>query len=230
MDSVTALTYIKEEPDPPTCPSWPRNCGHGAWKQGNPSYSTTSWRRRTSQQICEYRQGSIRSETESRSIQAKSTAVWSPGNRPVCIQNIHTASSILQQEIRPRSRSHKPSNIPGSNYYANPLWTILPRVLSHGEETECQHSPHITRVEAQVWYPVLLGLLVDHSHLLPVRKSTILQLHTVPLPVWGHEVQLAVYPISGDHVRRVSFLKKLQTSSWHHGHPSSRASTTHIHK
>ena len=62
--------------------------------------------------------------------------------------------------------------------------------------------------KAQAWYPVLLSLLADYPCLLPARESTILQVHTVPLPVRGHKVQLAVWPIFGDPVKRERAFKE----------------------
>ena len=113
------------------------------------------------------------------------------------------------------------------NNYANPPWAIIPRVLSQVRR-QCTSLVLIAPVwKPQVWYPVLLALLVDYPYLLPARESTILQMHTTPLPIKGHEVQLAVWPISGDPVRRENFLKRLLTSSWHHGDQSPSPTTTH---
>ena len=113
------------------------------------------------------------------------------------------------------------------NNYANPPWAIIPRVLSHVKMQRTSIVLIAPVWKSQVWYPVLLNLLVDYPCLLPTNDSTILQLHTVPLPVRGHQVQLAAWPISGDHVKKDSFLRKLQASSWHHGDLSPRATTTH---
>ena len=79
-----------------------------------------------------------------------------------------------------------------------------------------------------MWYPVLPSFFADCPCLLSVSRLTILQLHTVPPPIWGQEVQLAVWTISGDPASRESFLVKLQTSSWHHGDPSPKNATIHF--
>ena len=75
-----------------------------------------------------------------------------------------------------------------------------------------------------MWYPVLLSLIVDFLCLLPVEESTILQIHTVPLPIKGQEVQQAAWPISGNHARKDSLLRKILTSSLHHGDLNSEQS------
>ena len=113
------------------------------------------------------------------------------------------------------------------NNYANPPWAVISHVLAQVKMQEVSLVLIAPVWKSQVWYPVLLSLVVDCPCLLPASRSTILQLHTVPPPVWGHEVQLAVWPISGDPARRDSFLVKLQTSSWHHGDLSPRRATTH---
>ena len=113
------------------------------------------------------------------------------------------------------------------NNYANPPWAIIPRVLSQVKR-QCARLVLVAPVwKSQVWYPVLLTLLVDHPCLLPARESTILQMHTIPLPIKGHEVQLAVWPISGDPVKRENFLRKLLPLSWHHGDQNLSPTTTH---
>ena len=111
--------------------------------------------------------------------------------------------------------------------YANPPVAIIPRVLTQVKTQRASVVLIAPVWKAQAWYPVLLALLVDYPCLLPAVESTILQIHTIPLPIKGHEVQLAVWPISGDHVRRDNFQRRLLTSSWHHGDQSHRAITTH---
>ena len=111
--------------------------------------------------------------------------------------------------------------------YANPPVAIIPRVLSQMKMQGARVVLIAPVWKAQAWYPVLLALLVDYPCLLPVQEMTILQVHTVLLPIRGHEVQLAAWPICGNHVKRENFRKKLLASSWHHGEQSPRAITTH---
>ena len=112
------------------------------------------------------------------------------------------------------------------NNYANPPWAVLPRVLSR-VKTQVSLVLIAPVWKSQVWYPILLALVVDYHCLLPAKELNIVQVHTVPLPIKGHEVQLAAQPISKDRVKRDNFLKNLQTSSWHRGDQSPRATTAH---
>ena len=111
--------------------------------------------------------------------------------------------------------------------YANPPWAVLPRVLTQVKIQRVSLILIAPVWKTQAWYPLLLSLLTDYPCLLPAEETTIIQIHTRPLPIRGQEVQLAVWPISGDHAKTDSFLKVLQASSWHHGGQNLTVATTH---
>jgi hypothetical protein len=111
--------------------------------------------------------------------------------------------------------------------FANPPWMLIPRVLS---EIRTQQSRLVLIApvwKAQSWYPVLLTALIDHPRLIPAAESTVVQIHNIPLPFRGHEVQLAAWPLSGIPTEQEAYRRRQQTSSWPHGVQNPNPATTH---
>ena len=152
-----------------------------------------------------------------------------PRDGPVCIQGLNPTPTVFQLEARPRGGSHRctqPTLGMGLNY-ANPPWAIL---LSQVRMQNANLVLIAPVWKSQAWYPILLALLVDYPCLLPAQETTILQMHTITLPIRGHEVQLAVWPISGDLAKRDSFSKEatsLLMASWRSKSQSSYNSLFH---
>ena len=99
--------------------------------------------------------------------------------------------------------------------YANPPWNLIGRVLAQ----TCQQQAELVLVapvwKTQVWYPVLLEMLIHIPLLIPQRRDMIQATHQESLP----EVTppLAVWVISGNATRIATFQRELRSSSWHHG-------------
>ena len=111
--------------------------------------------------------------------------------------------------------------------FANLPWILIPWVLS---EVRVQQATVILLApvwKSQVWYPVLLSLLIDHPRLIPAQETNILQVHQAPLPIRGQEVQLAAWPISGDPASQASYQRRLQSFSWPPGDPNHSPPTIH---
>ena len=81
--------------------------------------------------------------------------------------------------------------------------------------------------KAQPWFSSLLTLLIKHPVILPAVEDTIVQVNLVPLLILGHEVQLAAWPISGNHVRQEALQRELLGSSCPHGIRNPSHLTTH---
>ena len=83
-----------------------------------------------------------------------------------------------------------------------------PSGIVTGDDAGGQCGAHSTSVESS---SMVSSAPVPASRLpmpLASQESTILQVHTVPLPVRGHKVQLAVWPIFGDPVKRERAFKE----------------------
>jgi len=78
--------------------------------------------------------------------------------------------------------------------------------------------------KAQAWYPVLLSLLFDYPHLI---QHPLLAPLSQPPPFQPQEVQLAVWPTSGDTAKQKDCLKRLEHCSWPHGETNQTGLTTH---
>ena len=67
------------------------------------------------------------------------------------------------------------------NNYANPPWAIISCILSEVKMLKAS----LVHIAPVVEVP---GMVLITPNLLPVVNSTILQVHTIPLPIKGHEV------------------------------------------
>ena len=114
-----------------------------------------------------------------------------------------------------------------SRGFANPPWCLINCCL-------CQVARQQARIvlltlwwSTQSWFPVVLGMLEDHPHLLPDNPNL------VSLPV-GHQFilpqgvsQLIAWPISWNPSHHRAFLEKLQNFSFHHGDQRQTRTTIH---
>jgi len=109
--------------------------------------------------------------------------------------------------------------------YANPPWSLIRRVLTQTQQKQAELVLVAPVWKAQVWYPVLLDMLVEIPLLIPQREDLIQPTHPVTLP----EVmpQLAMWVISGKYTKTARFQKRLQSFSWHHGGRSPPRHMTH---
>ena len=98
--------------------------------------------------------------------------------------------------------------------YANPPWNLVGRVLTHVRSQQAKVTLITPIWRAQVWYPILLEMLVQEP-LLPPSPSLILPTHRVNRP----EVTppLATWVISGRDSEVKTFQRRLQSSPCLHG-------------
>ena len=114
-----------------------------------------------------------------------------------------------------------------SRGFANPPWCLINHCLC---QVACQQARIVLLTlwwNTQSWFPVVLGMLEDHSLLLPDNPNL------VSLPV-GHQFilpqgvpQLIAWPISGNPSHHRAFLEKLQNFSFHHGDQRQTRTTIH---
>ena len=99
--------------------------------------------------------------------------------------------------------------------YCNPPWNLIGRVLAQTQQQQAELVLVAPVWKGQVWYPVLLEMLVEMPLLIPQRGDLIQPTHPETPP----EVtpQLAVWAISGRGTKTAKFQRRLQSSSWHHG-------------
>ena len=96
--------------------------------------------------------------------------------------------------------------------YANPPWGLMLRVLSEISHQQVDVVIVAPVWKSQSWYTVLLSLLVDYPHLITSPLDQLLSQYSLPPPFQHQEVQLAVWPTSGDSVKQRSFKNRLQNS------------------
>ena len=99
--------------------------------------------------------------------------------------------------------------------YANPPWGLIGRVLSQAQEQLADLVLVAPVWKGQIWYPTLLGMLIDYPLLIPHIDNLMVQVHQGG----GMDIapQLAVWHISGDVMKQKHFHKRLQTSYCHPG-------------
>ena len=99
--------------------------------------------------------------------------------------------------------------------YANPPWNLIGRVLTHVRHQRAQVTLIAPVWKSQVWYPLLLEMLVREPLLLPTSPTLIIPTHRVNKP----EIvpPLAAWAISGIDSEVRTFQRRLQSSSCHHG-------------
>ena len=97
--------------------------------------------------------------------------------------------------------------------YANPPWSFMGRVMAQTHKQQAELVLVAPVWKAQVWYPVLLDMLVDIPLLISQREDLIQPTHSE-----SHQEaisQLAVWTISGSDKETVKFRRKPKSSSWH---------------
>ena len=109
--------------------------------------------------------------------------------------------------------------------YANPPWNLIGRVLAQTRRQQAELVLVALVWKAQVWYPVLLEMLVQIPLLIPPRRDLVVATHLESLS----EVipPLAVWVISSSATRTAIFRRELQNSSWHHGDTNPPRYMTH---
>ena len=100
-----------------------------------------------------------------------------------------------------------------SRGFANLLWCLINRCLC---QVACQQARIVLLTlwwSTQSWFPVALGMLEDHPHLLPDNPNLV-------SPPVGHQFilsqgvpRLIAWPISGNPSHHRAFLEKLQNFS-----------------
>ena len=99
--------------------------------------------------------------------------------------------------------------------FANPPWNLVGRVLQQVR----QQRAHLVLIApvwpGQVWYPMLLEMLIQEPMLITSTTNPIQPTHPVNHPEISP--QLAVWTMSGQNTPPRNFLEKLQNSSLPHG-------------
>ena len=95
--------------------------------------------------------------------------------------------------------------------YANPPWNLIGRVLAQTRQQQAELVLVAPIWKAQIWYPVLLEMLVSTPLLIPPMRDLITATHPESLP----EVipPLAVWVISGNATETIRYRKELLNSS-----------------
>ena len=94
--------------------------------------------------------------------------------------------------------------------YATPPWCLIGRVLSQVQLQGAELLLIAPVWKAQMWYPSLLGLLVDYPLLIPKSSSQIVQVHENGIP--DTNPQLAAWHISGSSMQQQKFRQRLRSS------------------
>ncbi len=134
--------------------------------------------------------------------------IWATGDRSVCLQDVHSTSTILQLETRPASTVDGCiySDMEGQSVCQPPMGLVTTGPVGN-QESEGQHHIGGTSLEVTELVPnaISLALLVQDAVV-----DTVVQLHQLPLPIKGSEVL-------SDSCQTESYQQKLQNFSWHHG-------------
>ncbi|KAK6170548.1 hypothetical protein SNE40_018919 [Patella caerulea] len=108
-----------------------------------------------------------------------------------------------------------------NNYYPYIFapFSLIPRILNKLVLDKIAMAIMVVPAwSTQVWYPLLLSLLVDYPLLLPKRRDLLRLVHSGALhPLKGNSLRLTVCLVSGQTFRVEAFQKSLQNSSLIHG-------------
>ena len=121
-------------------------------------------------------------------------------SRPVCIQTNTPVASILQLETRPSSLSNRclSSELVREDLLCKSPMGPNVEVLSEVSHQQADVIIVAPVWKGQPWFPVLLSLLFDFPHLILPATCPILSQESMPPPFQPQQVQLAVWPTSGD--------------------------------
>ena len=115
----------------------------------------------------------------------------------------------------------------GKICYANLPWGLMLKVLSEISHQQADVIKVAPVWKGQSWFPVLLPLLLNFPHLVLSSTGPILSQQSMPPPFKPQEVQLAMWPTSGNTANQKNFQNKLQNFSLHPGDTSPPNLTTH---
>ena len=114
--------------------------------------------------------------------------------------------------------------------YLFPPFALIGHCLQKIRKETVQKAVLVTPIwPAQMWYPLLLNMLMDHPRKLPVHHQLLLNHWNEPhsLLLQGH-LTLAAWPISGDCYQMKAFLERQPISSVHLGEPVHQNHTTPV--
>jgi len=99
--------------------------------------------------------------------------------------------------------------------YANHPWCLIGHVLNKIKTQQAQVILIAPVWKSQIWYPVILEMLMDYPRLIPPQENLLqkAQSHRVMdiMP------QLAIWPVSRRNTELLAFQQQLQTSCWSPG-------------
>ena len=107
--------------------------------------------------------------------------------------------------------------------YAFPPFSLISRVLSKVQQDQACVLLVAPVWTCQIWYPMLLGLLIERPVLLSRWWNLMTQPHNGKPHPLRHQIHLAMWPVSGESSRVKAFQKTLVRSS---SNPDSRNSKT----
>ncbi|XP_065185967.1 uncharacterized protein LOC135816795 [Sycon ciliatum] len=102
-----------------------------------------------------------------------------------------------------------------SNGYANPPWNLIGKVLQQVQQQNAEIVLVAPVWPGQVWYPMLLDMLIQEPCLITSSRSPIQPTHPVNEPEINPP--LAVWNISGQDTQQRTFRERLQNFSSHLG-------------
>ena len=110
--------------------------------------------------------------------------------------------------------------------YAFPPFSLIPRVLSKVQQDQACVLLVAPVWTCQIWYPLLLRLLIERPVLLPRWRNLMTQPHNGKPHPLRHQIHLAVWPVSGESSRIKAFQKTLVRSSSNPGLQELKNNTT----
>ena len=110
--------------------------------------------------------------------------------------------------------------------YAFPPFSLIPRVLSKVQQDQACELLVAPVWTCQIWYPMLLRLLIERLVLLPRWRNLMTPPHNGKPHPLRHQIHLAVWPVSGESSRVKAFQKTLVRSSSNPGLQELKNNTT----
>ena len=99
-------------------------------------------------------------------------------------------------------------------YYLFPPDSLISRCLRKIQEEQTECVMVVQLWPTQIWYSVILGMLIDNPVVLRVHKKQLLTLpNTSKIHPLEHQIRLMACRLSGNNIQVLEFLKKQPTSS-----------------
>ena len=167
-------------------------------------------------------------EVEPLNFQQNHSDIGTPDSGPVCYQEHNPAGEILQLEVGSSGSGDGclPPTVGRTALCQHPMAANTTDSV-RGEDPKSHNNLGGSSVEVPGVVPVILSLLFDHPQAIPPLASNILQIHQIPPPIRGQDIQLAAWPISGDPTKQANYQRTLQDSLWPPGVRSHNLPTTH---